>query len=338
MKIGIDLGGTKTEIICLDDRRRERYCHRVAYPQHNYQETLSCIAQLIQGAEQYLDISATIGVGIPGSICQQQGIVKNANATWINGKPFKHDLEHLLNREIRVANDANCFTLSEATDGAAANYSTVFGVIIGTGCGGGLVVDQKVLVGANGLTGEWGHNPLPFPQLLSTSVNTELHHFFDAQDQTQVAHIYRHKHPINTLVSSVEDSEYPGPMCYCGKRGCLETWLSGPALAADYRRASQRHVVAEEIVARAYEGEPDAEASLQRYYERLAKSLAQLINVIDPDAIVLGGGMSNIESLYTEIPRRWSRYIFSDTSTTPLLKAQYGDSSGVRGAAFLWDN
>ncbi|MEO0444254.1 MAG: ROK family protein [Pseudomonadota bacterium] len=337
MKIGIDLGGTKTEIICLDHRQRELYRHREPSPQKNYQATLNLITRLITDTEAHFNERASIGIGIPGSLCRSKQIVKNCNSTWINGKPLKQDLENRLNREIRIANDANCFALSEAIKGVAVEAYSLFGVILGTGCGGGLVIDKKVFLGANGLAGEWGHNPLPFPLIFNET------HSIKAQSGDQpVSDIYRHKQVIRYQSAQPHHAEYPGPLCYCGKRGCIETWLSGPALVADYQRVNQNPLVtedktAEHIVEAALVGEQVAIDCLNRYCERLAKSLAQIINIIDPDMIVLGGGMSNIELLYTEVPKRWDKYIFSDTSTTPLLKARHGDSSGVIGAALLWN-
>jgi fructokinase len=223
--------------------------------------------------------------------------VKNANSTWLNGKPLAHDLERRLGRPLRFANDANCFTLSEATDGAAAGARTVFGVIVGTGTGGGIVVNGRVIVGANAIAGEWGHNPLPWPR----------------------------------------DEESPGPACYCGRHGCIETFLSGPALVRDYGSPSA-DVSAEQIVAAALTGEPRAARALERYEDRFARALATVINMLDPDVIVLGGGLSNVERLYTAVPERWSAYVFSDIVATRLIRARHGDSSGVRGAAWLWDD
>ncbi len=243
----------------------------------------------------------TVGVGIPGTISPATGLVKNANSTWMNGRPLADDLPRLLGRPVRFANDANCFALSEATDGAAAGASVVFGVIIGTGTGGGVVVDRRVHTGANAIAGEWGHNPLPAPK----------------------------------------DDERPGPPCYCGRSGCIETFLSGPGMARDYadhaRLEASRDATSEEIADGAQRGEPVATACLARYEDRMARALASIINVLDPDVIVLGGGLSNIDHLYEAVPKLWQPYVFSDRVATTLVRAKHGDASGVRGAAWLWE-
>jgi len=275
VKIGVDLGGSKIEVACLDDRGGELLRRRVPTPRGDYAATVATIAGLVEGAERELGVHATVGVGIPGTVSSQTGLVKNANSTWLNGRALRDDLEAALGRNVRVANDANCFAISEATDGAAAGFATVFGVILGTGVGGGLVVNGQVLRGANAIAGEWGHNPLPWPQR----------------------------------------EERPGPRCWCGRCGCLETWLCGDAFARD---AAQGY-----------------EQALERYVDRLARGLASVINLFDPDAIVLGGGLSNVEALYARVPQRWPRYVFSDTVRTALLRNRHGDSSGVRGAARL---
>ncbi|MGH1485191.1 MAG: ROK family protein [Cellvibrionaceae bacterium] len=346
MNIGIDLGGTKTEIICLDNERRERYRQRVTSPQNNYHSTVDTIRSLVEQTERTLNITATVGIGIPGSINRSVGnrnssnrsseTVKNSNSTWINGQPFKKDLQEALGREIKIENDANCFALSESIDGAATTYSTVFGVIIGTGCGGGLVVDGSLVSGPNGIAGEWGHNPLPFPRILNNkqSLNNE---FFDRYGKAEVSSIYQKKQSVNYSAETMDENEYPGPLCYCGKRGCLETWISGSGFALDFQRLSGELISSEEIIQLVEMGDVLAGKCLGRYCERLAKSLSQVINIIDPDVIVLGGGMSNINALYDEVISRWDKYIFSDTDLmTPLVKAHHGDSSGVRGAALLW--
>jgi len=278
MRIGIDLGGTKIEVACLDRDDREVLRRRVPTPRGDYAATVAAIAGLVEGAEHELDVRAKVGVGIPGTVSAQTGLVKNANSTWLNGRPLRDDLEAALGRTVRLANDANCFAISEATDGAAAGFATVFGVILGTGVGGGPVVDGQVLHGANAIAGEWGHNPLPWPQR----------------------------------------EEWPGPRCWCGRRGCLESWLCGDAFA---RGAAQGR-----------------EPALERYVDRLARGLASVINLFDPDAIVLGGGLSNLDALYERVPQRWPRYVFSDTVRTVLLRNRHGDSSGVRGAARLWED
>jgi fructokinase len=285
LRIGIDLGGTKIEAIALEGSR-EVFRKRIPSPRGSYEATLSAVASLVSEIGE-----GTVGVGIPGALSRVTGLVKNANSTWLIGKALKADLEKALQREIRLANDANCFALSEATDGAGKGAAVVFGVILGTGVGGGIVVHGKVLGGPNAIAGEWGHNPLPAP--------------------------------------TVED--LPLPPCYCGRQGCIETYLSGPGLSRDYEQATGRRLPAEEIVSLGNE-------VLARYEERLARALASVINVLDPDVIVLGGGMSNVARLYTEVPRLWSRYVFSEDVATRLARPAHGDASGVRGAAWLWDD
>lgn len=295
MHIGIDLGGTKVEALLLDTHGNECFRKRLPTPQGQYEGTLQTIQQLITEAEQQAGQTCTIGVGTPGAISPATGLMKNANSVILNGKPLRTDLENLLQQRIRIENDANCFALSEATDGAAAGAAVVFGVIVGTGTGAGIVTHGKVLTGANAIGGEWGHNPLPWPQA----------------------------------------DELPGKACYCGKHGCIETWLSGTGFEKEYQQLSGVPHKAAEVVTLAEQGDELAEQALQAYEERMAKSLAQIINILDPDAIVLGGGMSNIQRLYTNVPARWGKYVFSDYVSTRLLAPCYGDSSGVRGAAWL---
>jgi fructokinase len=295
MKFGIDLGGTKIEIIALDDHGAEVLRRRAPSPHGDYSATLQTIAGLIWAAETDLGQRGSVGVGTPGSISKATGLLKNSNSVHLNGKPIIQDLETLLQRPIKIANDANCFALSEATDGAAAGASVVFGVIVGTGTGAGIVVNGQVLTGINGIAGEWGHNPLPWPT----------------------------------------SDELPGPECYCGQLGCIETYLSGPGMSKLHQRDTGEPLNPEVIVALAESGNNQCEISLQRYENRLARSLAHVINIIDPDIIVLGGGMSNIERLYVNIPLLWTRWVFSDQVDTKLLKNKFGDSSGVRGAAWL---
>jgi len=297
MRIGIDLGGTKIEGIAIDGDGRERLRRRIAAPRGDYRRTLDAIAGLVRDIERAIGVRATVGVGIPGTISPSTGLVRNANSTWLIGEPLADDLPRLLERPVRFANDANCFALSEASDGAAAGAHVVFGVIVGTGCGGGVVVRGQVIAGANGVAGEWGHNPMPAPR----------------------------------------DDERPGPSCYCGRRGCIEQFLSGPALARDYRSAGGAAATAAEIAERAAGGEALAAGALSRYEERMARALGSVINLLDPDVIVLGGGLSNIERLYDRVPQLWAPYVFSDRIDTPLVRALHGDSSGVRGAAWLWD-
>ena len=296
LRLGIDIGGSKIEIAAFAADGLQLLRHRVATPPGEYRATVAAVAALVTTAERELGRQATVGIGMPGAESRGSGLIKNANSTCLIDQPLRHDLETLLRREIRLANDANCFALSEAVDGAAAGAEVVFGVIIGTGCGGGVVVRGQVLSGANAIAGEWGHNPLPWPS----------------------------------------DEERPGPACYCGKQGCIETWLSGPGLAHDLHRHSGRRLPAAAIAGRAEAGDGDCEAAMQRYEDRLARGLAHVINLLDPDVIVLGGGLSNIARLYENVPRRWGRYVFSDQVATRLLPPAHGDSSGVRGAAWLW--
>lgn len=296
LRIGIDLGGSKIELIALDACGSELLRFRRATPAGDYRQTVQLIAAMVAEAEADLGAEASVGVGTPGAISLKSGLMKNCNSTCLNDMPLQQDLQRQLGREVRLSNDANCFALSEAVDGAAAGAGMVFGVILGTGVGGGIVVNGKVLNGANSIAGEWGHNPLPCPQA----------------------------------------DELPGPACYCGRYGCIETWLSGPAMSADHRRHEQVSVSAEEIVRLAGEGDQSCQQSVARYCDRLARALAGVINIIDPDTIVLGGGMSNIKPLYDEVPRLWGSYIFSDEVRTRLVAPKFGDSSGVRGAAWLW--
>ncbi len=297
MRIGIDLGGTKIEGMVLDADGSARARRRVAAPRGDYEATIEALTALVADLEREAGSPCTVGVGMPGAISPATGLVKNANSTWLNGRPLRQDLEASLRRKVRLANDANCFALSEAVDGAARGRRTVFGVILGTGCGGGIAVDGRGLVGPTAVAGEWGHNPLPAPR----------------------------------------GDEIPGPACYCGRRGCIETFLSGPGLAADHRRATGIPLEPAEIAGAAARGDAAAEASLSRYDERLARALATVINVLDPDAIVLGGGLSNLDRLYDAVPRLWTAGVFSDRVDTPLLRPLHGDSSGVRGAAWLWE-
>lgn len=326
MRIGIDFGGTKTEIIALDARNgKELYRQRIPTARDDYDVTVKTICDLINRAEKALGRKATIGIGIPGSISRDTGTVKNANSTWINGKPLSLDLEKMLGRPVRVQNDANCFAVSEATDGAGEGARVVFGVIIGTGCGGGVVVDGKPLDGINGIGGEWGHNPLPYPRVPMAGI---LNHPFDQNKDAAKGPVY-----------GTDDSswvEYPGPACYCGRRGCQELWISGTGFKLDYARVTGENMSTHDIIAQVKLGEAKAVAAYNRYVDRLARALAVVINIIDPDAIVLGGGMSNVMSLYDDVPAIWGRYIFSDFVHTKLLPPRHGDSSGVRGAAWLW--
>jgi len=295
VRIGIDLGGTKTEALALGEGGLELIRLRRPTPP-SYDGTLSTIASLVADIEAALGARGTVGVGMPGTISPATGLVKNANSTWLLGRPLGADLARLLGREVRLANDANCFALSEACDGAAAGAGCVFGVIVGTGTGGGIVVAGRVLAGRNAVAGEWGHNPLPWPA----------------------------------------GDERPGPPCWCGKHGCIETFLSGPGLSRDHLAATGEERSADEIAAAAESGDPGAAATLGRYAGRMARALASVVNVLDPDAIVLGGGLSNLERLYGDVPRLWGRWVFSDRVETLLLPPRWGASSGVRGAAWLF--
>jgi len=295
LRIGIDLGGSKIEVIALE-AGAERLRRRIVAPRGDYDATLTAISGLVHEAERELGLEGTVGVGIPGAASRATGLIKNANSTWLIGKPLKQDLETRLAREVRLANDANCFALSEAIDGAGQGASLVFGVILGTGVGGGIVVDGCVLEGANAIAGEWGHNPLP----------------------------------------ALTQDDQPLPTCYCGRSGCIETYLSGPALEADHLKATGARQSASEIAKAAEGGDAACEASLVRYEERLARALASVINLLDPEAIVLGGGLSNLRRLYANVPQRWGAHVFSDTVATRLLPPAHGDSGGVRGAAWLW--
>ncbi|MEO8678655.1 MAG: ROK family protein [Vicinamibacterales bacterium] len=298
MRIGIDLGGTKIEAIALAADGGVLQRRRIDAPQGDYGRSLAAIVGLVGDLERETAATGTVGVGIPGAISPATGLVKNANSTWLIGHPLHDDLSRALDRPVRLANDANCFALSEATDGAAAGAPIVFGVILGTGTGGGLVIDGRIIEGCNLIAGEWGHNPLPAPA----------------------------------------DDERPGPPCYCGRRGCIETFLSGPALRRDHRAATGEDRLAVEIAARADAGDAGAMASLARYEDRLSRALASVINIVDPHVIVLGGGLSNITRLYANVPARWAPHVFSDQVATRLVRAKHGDASGVRGAAWLWEN
>lgn len=296
VRIGVDLGGTKIEALAIDARGTELKRIRVLTPQHDYAATIDAIRVLVRNLETVTGPAAAVGVGIPGAISPVTGLVKNANSVWLIGHRLAQDLGAALNRPVRLANDANCFALSEAIDGAAAGAKVVFGIIVGTGTGGGIVVDRQPIVGVNAVAGEWGHNPLPWPTL----------------------------------------DELPGRSCYCGRRGCIETFLSGPGLTADFATTTGEQASAETIVQRALAGEAGAEQVLTRYEHRMARAVATIINVLDPDVIVVGGGLSNMTRIYESIPRLWGPFVFSDHVTTRFVRAAHGDSSGVRGAAWLW--
>ena len=295
MRLGIDLGGTKIEAAVINDGGEIVWRQRTPTPSSSYKEIIAAVAGLVSACEAETGFTGPVGMGIPGCVAPKTGLVRGANTTVLNDQDLKGDMEKAIGRDFRLANDANCFTLSEASDGAAAGYETVFGVIIGTGCGGGFVAHGQIINGANGITGEWGHSPLPWPL----------------------------------------DFEYEGHDCWCGNTGCIETYVSGPAVSLDYEQRSGTTLTVEEIAGRTHI-DLVAESVLQVMEDRLARGLAQIINIFDPHAIVLGGGLSNLDRLYKNIPRKWPSLVFSDSVETPLLKPKYGDSSGVRGAAWLW--
>lgn len=296
MRIGIDLGGTKIEGIALAGDGREVARHRVPTPREDYPGTLRAIAGVVHRLEEETGARGTVGLGMPGSVSPSTGLVRNANSVWLIGQPVDRDLAAELDREVRWANDADCLAVSEATDGAGAGARVVFAAILGTGVGAGVVVDGALVAGRNRVGGEWGHNPLPW----------------------------------------ADGDELPGPACYCDRRGCLETWLSGPALARDHERATGTALAGAEIAAAADRGDPGAEATMQRYVHRLVRGLAHVIHVLDPDVVVLGGGVSNTERLYRAAPALLPEWVFGGEATTPIRRALHGDSSGVRGAAALW--
>lgn len=327
VRIGIDFGGTKTEIVALDAHNgKELYRKRILNEKGSYEATLQSFKTLVEEVETSLGQKATIGMGMPGCISDDTGLVKNSNAVWMNGKPLKNDLEKILNREVRIQNDANCFAVSEAVDGAGQGKSVVFGVIIGTGCGGGVAIDGKPVKGVNAIGGEWGHNPLPYPRVYAAPLSQSKFASFEGGISKNIVN----------FTNDPSWSEYPGEPCFCGKWGCQETWISGTGFKRDYNRVTGEDLSTHDIIANAKNGEPKATAALERYIDRLARALSQVINVLDPDVIVLGGGMSNVSALYDEVPKIWDKYIFSDIIHTELKKPFHGDSSGVRGAAWLW--
>jgi fructokinase len=298
IRLGIDLGGSKIEIVALAADGSERFRRRVPTPQDGYLPVLDAIADLVAAADAAVGARGSVGIGTPGSISRATGLLRGANSIYLNDKPVGVDLEQRLGRAVRITNDANCFALSEATDGAAAGAETVFGVILGTGVGAGIVVRGRVLIGPNAIAGEWGHNPMPWPEV----------------------------------------GERPGPPCFCGQSGCIELFLSGPGLEREHRRSTGKDLGARDIAAAAAAGDAACEASLVHYERRLARALAHVINILDPDVIVLGGGLSNMPRLYDNVPRLWGEWVFSDRVDTRLVAHRHGDSSGVRGAAWLWDD
>jgi fructokinase len=297
MRIGIDWGGTKIEAIALDDDGAELIRRRVATPKGEYEACVTAARDLVLEIERQLDRTGSVGVGIPGTISPTSGLVKNANSTWLNGRPLQLDLEAALSRDVRLQNDANCLAVSEARDGAASGAHVTLGVILGTGCGSGIAIDGKALAGHQGIAGEFGHVPLPW----------------------------------------MTADEHPGPACWCGQRGCLESFISGTGFERDFESATSQHLSSEAIIAAMAAGNADACAAYERYASRLARALAMMINILDPDVIVLGGGMSNIDMLYEDLPKLIGAHVFSDVWETPIRKALHGDSSGVRGAAGLWE-
>ncbi|MGC1342475.1 MAG: ROK family protein [Candidatus Binataceae bacterium] len=296
MRIGVDLGGTKIEAIALDDAGAVRCRRRIATPAGNYGGTLSAIAELVFAVEREIKATGSVGVATPGSLSLKTGLIRNSNSTVLNGRPLDRDISRILERPVRIENDANCFALSEAIDGAAKDAESVFGVILGTGVGGGLTVRKRLVVGRNRIAGEWGHNPMPWP----------------------------------------EPDESPGQRCYCGQSGCIETFLSGPAISRQFRAATSRELSAQQIARDAEAGDEQARAVIEKFEERLARALAHVVNIFDPDVIVLGGGLSNIERIYRTLPRLIPIHVFSDAFDTPIVPPLHGDSSGVRGAAWLW--
>lgn len=323
LNFGIDLGGTKIELIALDAAGQEVLRRRVPTPQTGYAAMVAAIATLVHDAEIKLKQTGTVGIGTPGAISPATGRMKNANSICLNGRPLQQDLERALGRPIRLTNDANCLALSEATDGAAAGAAVVFGVILGTGVGGGIVVNGQVLTGANAIAGEWGHAPLPYFQFAHSQADRSSTGLHPATGEALI-HPWPSPRELDAATA-----------CYCGKKGCIETWLSGPALAADHVRYGGEDLPTHEIAQLAQSGYGPCNATLMRYEERLARALAGVINLLDPDVIVLGGGLSNIGRLYDTVPRLWARYVFSDRIDTKLVPPKYGDSSGVRGAARL---
>lgn len=296
MRIGVDLGGTKIEAVALDPQGAYRACRRIQAPRDDYAATLRAIVALVAAIESEIGARGSVGIGTPGALSPRHGRLRNSNSVWLNDRPIDRDLARLLNRPVRIANDADCFALSEATDGAGRGAPSVFGVILGTGCGGGVVVDGRLLSGPNAIAGEWGHNPLPWP----------------------------------------DADERPGPPCYCGKSGCIETFVSGPGLARDHRRHTRTELSPPEILARAETGDEPARLTLERHAHRLARALAAVINLLDPHVIVLGGGLSNLPHLYRDLPTLIRPWLICDGLATRILPPLHGDSSGVRGAAWLW--
>lgn len=303
LRIGIDLGGTKIEGIVLDEDGVVRARERLPTPRQDYDATIAAIRDLVLRLTQTAGVTSgspesTIGIGMPGSLSPRTGLMQNANSVWLNGRPFDRDLIAALGRPVRLANDANCFALSEATDGAAAGLARVLGIILGTGCGGGIVIDGRLFDGGQGIGGEWGHNPLPW----------------------------------------ASRQEHPGPLCWCGRQGCMETWVSGPALEADHFRVSGARLSVPDIAAHADMGDAASRASLERHADRLARGLAHVVNIVDPDVIVIGGGLSELTHLYDRLPALTARHVFSDAPSIRVVPPRWGDASGVRGAAWLWDD
>jgi fructokinase len=329
MRIGIDFGGTKTEVIGLNARNgKELFRHRLPTPKNDYEATIKNFVDLVDMAEKATGLTGTVGMAMPGSISPQTGLCRNSNALWMNDKPLKADLEKALNREVRIENDANCFVVSEATDGAGAGKDVVFGVIIGTGCGGGFFINGKVVTGANAIGGEWGHNPLPFQRVYAPDGQIENPFKFTEHQEKD----FRPKY----ITDDIRWAEYPGEVSYCGRRGMMEEWVSGTGFKMDYQRVTGEDLSTHDIIENARRGEEKAVHALERYCDRLARGLANVINMVDPHVIVLGGGMSNVDYLYKRIPEIWDNYIFSDVIVTELKPPRHGDSSGVRGAAWLW--
>lgn len=330
MRIGIDFGGTKTEIIALHARNgKELYRKRVPTKKDDYEGTIKIFVDLVLGAEEETGQAGTVGLGIPGSLNPKTGLCRNSNALWMNGRDIKGDLEKALGREVRIENDVNCIVMSEATDGAAAGKDVVFGVTIGTGCGGGFYINGKVVRGANAIGGEWGHIPLPFPRAYAPDG-------FETEMFKQGRGEQKEGRP-EYITDDKDWAEYPGEISYCGRRGMLEDWISGTGFKMDYMRVTGEDISTHDIIENANRGEQKAVDALERYCDRMARGLSVIINTVDPEVIVVGGGMSNVPYIFKRVPEIWQNYIFTDSEVlTELKPAMHGDSTGVRGAAWLW--
>jgi predicted NBD/HSP70 family sugar kinase len=327
VKIGLDIGGTKTEIIALNGQNgKELFRKRIPTDKTSYEKTIQDIRNLVEEAESIIGEPGSVGIGMTGFIDPQSGLAKNSSATWLNDNPFQRDINDALRRTVRIENDANCFAVSEAIDGAGKGFSVVYGVIIGTGFGGGLVVNKRIISGRNRITGQIGHNPLPYTKRIARKSNDKKFDLFG----------YPETRDIEYTLNDESWREHPGEACYCGKRGCLETWVSGTGLKMDYHRVEKEELSTHDIIANFRDGEPKATAAFERYVDRLARGLSLIVNIVDPDVFVFGGGMSNVEEIYERIPQIWTKYTDSTNIQTLLKRPRFGDSSGVRGAAWLW--